>query len=83
MRAVLLMVVMLFAIVQLKIVRWTHKLWWLHVMRLLFRAENEGIITREQRQTLLDAFDPRGDHMVYGRYAEWSFRMMAEQKKGD
>lgn len=83
MRALLLMVVMLFAIVQLQIVKWTHKLWWLHVMRILFRAENEGIITREQRQTLLDAFDPRGDHMVYGRYAEWSFRMMAERKKGD
>ena len=81
MRYVLTIIVMLYAIIEIRIVQWTHKLWWLQIMRLLFRAENEGVITKEQRQTLMDAFDPRGDHMVYGRFAQWSFKMMQDREK--
>jgi hypothetical protein len=81
MRYVLTIVVMLYTIIGIRIVQWTHKLWWLQIMRLLFRAENEGVITKEQRQTLMDAFDPRGDHMAYGRFAEWSFKMMRDREK--
>ena len=71
-----LIIGMAWTMLEMKIIQWTHRLWNRQISRILCRAYNDRVIDSKQLHTLAAAFDPTQDHMVYGKYAEWSFHMM-------
>ena len=76
-----LIIGMAWTMLEMKIIQWTHRLWNRQISRILCRAYNDRVIDSKQLHTLAAAFDPTQRHMVYGKYAEWSFYMMRDRNK--
>jgi hypothetical protein len=72
---------MVFAILEVKLIKLTHRMWNRQISRIICRAYNDNVIDSEQLHVLLAAFDPTQKHMVYGKYAEWSFGMLKNPPK--
>lgn len=72
---------MFYAIIQDRLIRLTHRMWYTQISRIIFRAYNDGVIDSRQLEALLSAFDPSQKHMVYGKYSEWSFDMLKKEGK--
>lgn len=71
---------MCWAIIEDRIIRFTHRIWSWRINRVLWKAHNEDLINSEQLRALLAAFDPTQRHMVYGKYSEWTFKMIKEKE---
>ena len=69
---------MAWTMLEMKIIQWTHRLWNRQISRILCRAYNDRVIDSKQLHTLAAAFDQTQRHMVYGKYAEWSFGMLRD-----
>ena len=71
---------MCWAIIEDRLIRFTHRMWNRQISRIVGRAYNDRVINSEQLHIFLAAFDPTQRHMVYGKYSEWSFGMMKEKE---
>jgi len=60
-------------LLEVLILKATHRLWNRHISRILCRAKADGVIDSGSLHQLSAAFDPTQNHQVYGGWANLGF----------